>query len=136
MDDLRRMSNEYMIKRSQIGSVQSPSQSPSTNGDKAVANRKSFGDVLQKVQSNQQVKFSKHALDRLNARQIDLTDSELTRINDAVEQADKKGVREALILMDDKIFIASVKNKTIITATTDAQLNENVFTNIDGAVII
>jgi flagellar operon protein len=135
MNDLRRMSNEYIIKRAQIGSVQSSSTNSSTQSTGS-ASSASFGDVLQKVQSDQNVKFSKHALDRLNARQIDLTDSDITRINNAVEQADKKGVREALILMDDKVFIASVKNKTIITAATDDQLKENVFTNIDGAVII
>lgn len=137
MNNFRSMSNEYIIKRSQIGSVQSSNTSKTTNVNTGnTTSGTQFNDVLQKIQSKEEVKFSKHALDRLNSRQISLSDSEISRINSAVEQADQKGVREALIMMDDKVFIASVKNKTIITAALEDQLKENVFTNIDGAVII
>jgi flagellar operon protein len=60
----------------------------------------------------------------------------MSRINDGVGKAKSKGVREALIMMDNKVFIASVQNNTIITAVTEDQLKDNVFTNIDGAVIV
>ena len=135
MNDFKSMQNNYMLKRAQIDSVQNNTISQTKQVNRSTPEQ-NFNEVLQKIQNNGDVKFSKHALDRLNARQINLSDTELTRLNNAVSKADKKGVREALIMMDDKVFIASVKNKTIITAALEDQLKENVFTNIDGAVII
>ncbi|WP_432665052.1 TIGR02530 family flagellar biosynthesis protein [Wukongibacter baidiensis] len=101
-----------------------------------VTQKKSFQEILSGIEKKQDVKFSKHALERLRVRNIDLSNTEISKINGAIQQAEKKGVREALILMDNKAFIASVKNRTIITAASDEQLKENIFTNIDGAVII
>lgn len=95
----------------------------------------SFQDVLSKL-NQPELKFSKHALERLKSRNIELSTNEIEQINKAVDKADAKGVKEALIIMDNKAFIANVKNKTIITATVEDQLKENVFTKIDGAVII
>lgn len=97
----------------------------------------SFQDILSKVKSqNTEVKFSKHAINRLGQRNIQLSESEMVKINDAIDKADQKGIKDALIIMDNKAFVANIKNKTIITAATNEQLKENVFTNIDGAVII
>lgn len=131
MSDIKKMNNEYMIRRTQViaptqekSQVQKPVSGPS------------FGDVLNSIKSSEQVKFSKHAMERLNSRNIELTDDELSRINTGVDKAKSKGVRDALIMMDNKVFIASVSNKTIITAAMDEQLKDNVFTNIDGAVIV
>jgi|LGVE01.1.fsa_nt_gb flagellar operon protein len=97
----------------------------------------SFQDVLSKVKSsNQEVKLSKHAKARLDQRNITLSEADMQKINQAIEKAEKKGIKDALILMDNKAFVANIKNKTIITASTSEQLKENVFTNIDGAVIV
>lgn len=96
----------------------------------------SFQDVLSKIKSQDEVKFSKHAVNRLNQRNITLTDGEIEKIDNAIDKASKKGIKDALILMDNKAFVANIKNKTIITASTNEQLKDNVFTNIDGAVII
>ncbi|SKC74401.1 TIGR02530 family flagellar biosynthesis protein [Maledivibacter halophilus] len=98
--------------------------------------RKSFQEVLNEIGKSQEVKFSKHALERLKNRNINLSKEDISRLNNGVQRADRKGVKEALILMENKAFIASVKNKTIITAACEDQLKENVFTNIDGAVIV
>lgn len=96
-----------------------------------------FQDVLAKVKSsNQEVKISKHAQARLDQRNISLSEADMVKIDQAIEKADKKGIKDALILMDNKAFVANIKNKTIITAAANEQLKENVFTNIDGAVII
>ena len=75
-------------------------------------------------------------MNRLSERDIHLTDEELRKINSAVSQAEGKGIRDALILMDDKVFIANVKSRTIVTAAVEKHLKDNVFTNIDGAVIV
>ncbi|MBF8983092.1 flagellar protein [Lutibacter sp. B2] len=97
---------------------------------------KSFGQVLDTIVDSQSLKFSKHAMEKLESRQIKLHKNEIQKIKNALNKAEKKGIKETLILMDNKAFVASVKNKTIITAALDEQLNESVFTNIDGAVII
>ncbi len=82
------------------------------------------------------LKFSKHAQQRLDARNIKLTEQDVDRIQNAVGQARQKGARDSLILMDRLAFIVSVKNNTVITAVNDENIRDNVFTNIDSAVII
>lgn len=99
-------------------------------------NKKSFGEVLDNINKNDELKFSKHAKKRIQDRDIELSTNQISKINEALEKAKAKGVKDALILMQDKAIIASVKNKTIVTITDYQTLNENVFTNIDGAVII
>lgn len=97
----------------------------------------SFEAVFREELSRQsEVKFSKHAMERLQTRNIKLSTEDLNKINDAVNKAAEKGVKETLIIMGSSAFIANVKNKLIITAATEENLKNNVFTNIDGAVII
>lgn len=110
-------------------------QNNKTIGNPSSGN-KAFAQVLEQIAQNQEVKFSKHALQRLEARKIHLDSKAIDKINEALNKANQKGIKETLILMDNKAFVASVKNKTIITAATDDQLKESIFTNIDGAVII
>lgn len=82
------------------------------------------------------LKFSTHATQRLNERRIDLDAGTINKINDAIDKASQKGVQESLILTKDAALIVSVPNRTVITAMDRGQLTGNVFTNIDGAVII
>lgn len=97
---------------------------------------KSFNEVLETIKQHQEVKFSKHALERLESRNIKLNFNDMNRINNALDKASHKGIKETLIFMDNKALVASVPNKTIITVTIGEQLKDSVFTNIDGAVII
>jgi len=97
---------------------------------------KSFNEVLETIKQNQEVKFSKHALERLESRNIKLNFNDMNRINNALNKASQKGIKETLIFMDNKALVASVPNKTIITVAIGEQLKDSVFTNIDGAVII
>lgn len=128
------MNNDYMIRKNTIVGNQPIKQHPSTKG--TIAPQKSFSEVLNKIENKDELKFSKHATNRLATRNIKLTSAEMKRLNSAVSKASSKGIKEALILMDNKVFIASVQNKTIITASTEEELKDNVFTNIDGAVIV
>ena len=82
------------------------------------------------------VKFSQHALQRLQSRNINLAQEQLQKIGSAVDKAAQKGAKESLVLMDNLAFVVSVKNKTVITAMDGASIKENVFTNIDSAVIV
>ena len=95
----------------------------------------SFNQILEQEIAG--VRFSQHALQRLNSRQIQLDGSQLSKLNQAVDKAAQKGAKESLILMSDNLaFVVSVKNKTVITAIDGANIRDNVFTNIDSAVII
>jgi flagellar operon protein len=95
----------------------------------------SFRDVLA-GEIGKGVKFSAHAQARLAARNIELSESQLDRINSGVEKAASKGARESLVLVDNLALVVSIKNNTVITAVDDKNLKENVFTNIDSAVIM
>lgn len=82
------------------------------------------------------LKFSAHASQRLSDRKIKLDAATMTKVNDAVDKAAAKGIEDTLILTNDAALIVSVKNRTVITAMDRGSLAGNVFTNIDGAVII
>lgn len=128
------MNNDYLMRKNKI--VNTQATKPQKPHQKTTVGQKSFSEVLNQIENKGEVKFSKHATNRLATRNIQLTSAELGRINSAVNKASSKGIKEALILMDNKVFIASVQNKTIITASTEEELKDNVFTNIDGAVIV
>ncbi|MCI7789903.1 MAG: flagellar protein [Lachnospiraceae bacterium] len=96
----------------------------------------SFEEILQKTQQEGEVKFSKHAANRLNDRNIELTEEQLERLNDGTKMAGEKGIRESLVLVDELAFIVNTRSNTVITALTQGETKENIFTNIDGAVII
>jgi flagellar operon protein len=81
------------------------------------------------------VHFSKHANMRLSARQINLTLEQLNRVEEGLSKATEKGIRDSLVLVDDVALVVNVKSKTVITAI-DAMKQGNVFSNIDGAVIV
>lgn len=100
----------------------------------------SFQQVLQTKQTDyvrqQGVFFSKHASERLNSRNIHLTETQLKRLNTGVEQARDKNINESLVMLDNLAFIVNVSNNTVITALDQGGEANHVFTNIDGAVII
>lgn len=87
-------------------------------------------------QVKEPIKFSNHASARVQSRGIDVGPDVMRRLNDAVDKAAAKGVDEALVLSSDGAFIVSVKNRTVVTAMDKNALDGNVFTNIDGAVIL
>jgi flagellar operon protein len=95
-----------------------------------------FKNTLKNEIKSQSLIISAHAQKRLESRNIKLSEDDLVRLNNAVNKAQEKGIKDSLILMDDKAFIISVKNKTMVTAVDNDQLKENVFTNIDGALFI
>ena len=83
----------------------------------------------------QQLKFSKHAQERLQARNIELNDTDKVQLEKAVALAEQKGSQDSLVLLRDMAFIVSVKNKTVVTAIDQEHLRQNVFTNIDSAIV-
>jgi len=91
-----------------------------------------FDEIFSKEISK--VKLSKHAQQRLESRDINLSENEMNRINTAVQQAEAKGAKDSLVMMDDTAFVVNIPNRTVITAMSLASSNENVFTNIDSVV--
>ena len=99
----------------------------------------SFEEILkqkQDVSESLELKFSKHATVRLADRGIELTDAQLERLNDGAQKAGQKGIRDSLVIVDNLAFIVNVPNKTVVTAMDSRETEENVFTNINGAVIM
>ena len=105
-----------------------------TKTHKNAGSEVSFEDVLR--QKQKPLKFSKHATQRLSQRNINLSDEQNIRLTNGVTEAEKKGVNESLVLVDNLAFIVNVPNKTVVTAMDQEETNANVFTNIDGAVIM
>jgi flagellar operon protein len=93
----------------------------------------SFDIIFKKELSK--LKFSGHAMKRLEARNIKLSENELSKIETAIEKAEAKGAKDSLVMMDDKAFIINVPNKTVITAMSISEDSDNIFTNIDSVVL-
>ena len=82
------------------------------------------------------IKFSGHAQTRLASRQITLSDHDVARLGQAMTKAASKGAKDSLVLLDKTAFVVSVANRTVITAVAADALKENIFTNIDSAMIL
>jgi flagellar operon protein len=81
------------------------------------------------------LKFSAHAQARLKSRNIEMTPEILQKLDKAVDGAAKKGSKDSLVLLSDLAFIVNIPNRTVVTAMDGSRVKENVFTNIDSAVI-
>lgn len=98
---------------------------------------RTFGTILKdKLESTRGVNFSRHAMSRVMERNIMLSDEKLERLNEGVRLAEEKGLDDTLILLDNAAFIVSVRNNTVITTVSKSEMTGNVFTNIDGTVVI
>ncbi len=93
-----------------------------------------FDQVL--AAQTSEIKFSSHAQQRMRSRNINFGDQELSLLQNAVKKARDKGARESLILMGDMALVVSIRNNTVITALDGESMKENVFTNIDSAVVL
>lgn len=105
----------------------------------AQENSVSFEDILRQKQTtaeSQELRFSKHAQGRLNDRHINLSDEQSERLESGVLKASEKGIRESLVILDSLAFIVNVPSKTVVTAMDQSESESNIFTNIDGAVIV
>ncbi len=97
----------------------------------------SFEDVLrQQIGAREDLTFSKHAAQRIAERGVDISPQNLARLQEGARLAQEKGLDDTLILVDSTAYLVSVKNSTVITTVNHEELKGNVFTNIDGAVIV
>ena len=99
--------------------------------------KSSFQEILsRKLQENSSVTFSKHAVKRAVENNIQLTEESLARLQEGVRLAGEKNLEDTLILVGPTAFLVNVKNNTVITAVDSSGMRGNVFTNIDGTVIV
>ncbi len=155
--DLKRVSSfENMVKPEKAGGI-GPGLTPGGVGKAQVPGAPSFQDTLNKVQNGGQtnvandiakmmpgaptaapegIKFSNHAVERMQSRGIAFNKDDMSKLSDAVGRAAAKGSKDTLVLMNDAALIVSVKNKTVVTVMDKAALKENVFTNIDSTIVM
>lgn len=115
-----------------VGGIEGLKEKPLGQFGKGIP-EKSFEEVL--ASELQELKFSKHAQQRLESRNITLSTEDMKNLMEAVQKAESKGANEALVLLRNLAFVVSVRNHTVVTAVEGERLKENVFTNIDSAVI-
>ena len=106
---------------------------PDVRGGKGAASGGDFRAALEEAGAKLDLKFSKHAVDRMELRNVELGRAELDRLGSAISRAGEKGANESLVLLDELAFIVSIRNRTVITAMQSK--GEEVFTSIDSAVI-
>ncbi|MCM0626292.1 flagellar protein [Lysinibacillus sp. OL1_EC] len=106
-----------------------------TTQPKPVNTQQSFKAHLQEA-SKQELKVSKHANERIIERKINITEQEWQVVSDKVFEAHSKGVKQPLVLMDQAALIVSAKNATVITAMDRTEAKQQLFTNIDGTIVL
>jgi len=102
---------------------------------KPINTQQSFKAHLQEA-SKHELKVSKHANERIIERKINISEQEWQVVSDKVFEAHSKGVKQPLVLMDQAALIVSAKNATVITAMDRTEAKQQLFTNIDGTIVL
>ena len=127
MDQITRVSNNLKLQLEH--QIVKPQQTAAAS--------KGFADVLKgELNKNDGVKFSKHAMERIQSRGVDMSQQTLDSLNRAVTKARAKGCKDIAVIGEANAFIVSVQNNTVITTMNALEMRENIFTNIDSAVLL
>ena len=131
------------IKRIQPGIIPGPGPRPVGRPvEIPPSSGPSFRSVLEsataqpQTTSSEPLRFSAHAMQRLESRNISLTADDVNKMNVMADKAAAKGAKNSLFIVRDVAMVVSIKNRTVITAVDSDSMKENVFTNIDSAAII
>lgn len=133
-----------MINSIQQGNVNSVQQAQQSVNKVALKTDRRFQAFVEEaLKENQQIEtvkpkstinLSNHAVKRLEQRGIELDEDDMTKIEEAFETLDNKGAENSLIIYNDLSIIASITNRTIITASLSDEMQE--VTNIDSAILV
>lgn len=115
--------------------LQQPMPRPARSGHGTVKMPENFQDVLSE-KLNSTLKISKHAEKRIHERGIVLPEKTWQEMSEKVKEASGKGVKDSIVLTSNAAFVVSAKNKTVITAMDREEASSQLFTNIDGAIIL
>ena len=122
----------FRIDRGQI--IPSNNDVKKSSG-KTSKNNLDFQRLLQEtITRGTDIKLSAHAEQRMQERNIVLEEKDMDALKGAIDQLEQKGARESLMIYKDYAFIASIRNRTIITSMDSTELD--VVTNIDSAIIV
>lgn len=115
-----------------IGGVQKVSTSNKTSSTSG----SSFKDVLNKtlLDKNSGYTLSKHAAERIN--EIGFSQNDMENIEKGFKLAEEKGAKNSVMVYKNVALIASIENKTVITAVDKDRAESNVFTNVDSVVLL
>lgn len=115
-----------------------PASSPEVTKKESGGRPSGFDRQLEEVMAGQERKitFSKHAATRMESRDIEMSASDLARLDQAVRKLEAKGARSSLVLSDAAAWIVNVPERRVVTAMDRGKLKENVFTNIDSTIVI
>ncbi len=100
---------------------------------------KSFQELLETSLAQRQTQaltFSRHARQRVEQRGVELSSDDMSRLSQAVERAGQKGITDSLVFMNDTAYIVNIPNRVVVTVVDSGDTEHNVFTNINGAVIV
>ncbi len=129
-----------MVKTIQTPPVQPTLQTDSTpvqHGRRASgAGGRSFDAIFQEQVAAGELRFSRHAAERMASRNIRVSESDLARMSGAVDHAAARGMKDSLLVVERHAFIVSVENRTVVTALDTASMRDHLFTNIDSAVLL
>ena len=109
-----------------------PVVKPEHPANKIVEGKNSFDAIFRN--EFDKLKFSNHAAKRIEARELQLSNADLDKLQNAVNKAEAKGAKDSLVMMENKAFIVNIPNRTVITALDVDKSSENIFTNIDSVV--
>ncbi|KAB2337514.1 flagellar protein [Cytobacillus depressus] len=102
-----------------------------------IQNNHKFATHLQTaLQPNGKLVVSKHAQERIQQRGIHINEAHWKQIADKVLEARQKGVNESLVLLKNAALIVSAKNNTVITAMDREEARTQIFTNINGTILL
>ena len=126
---IERLHNHGLVQQQNAGASGVPGKAPAGE----------FGQLLQErlnQQATPDVTFSKHAKTRAEERGIEITQSLIDQLKGGMIRAQAKGATNVIAMDSEKAFIINVPNAKVITAITQDEMGESVFTNIDGAVFL
>lgn len=133
IDMLERVSRQYPVNPVTSGTSVRPGERTEQSGG--------FGDLLRQElqkagQQSTGIAFSKHAMSRVEERGIQVTPDLMVQLASTVEKAQAKGATNIVAMDANRAFIINVPSAKVITAISQDEMKENIFTNIDGAVFL
>jgi len=130
------MADAFQVQLGRVSGVsaQTAAQTNTTASNTASTAAADGISFLQTLENVQRVRFSNHAQNRLQSRDINLNSDNVNRLSDAIDKAEKRGGKSSLVMVDDLAFIVNVQSRTVITALDKDQRGEGVFTQIDSVV--
>ena len=120
-----------------IRQIQAEPFLPVKNSDKNQNSKQNFAGILnEKLEKSESLQFSKHSKERIQQRGINVTDSLIEQLNTAADSARLKGAKDVVMIGRDAAFIVNIPNNVVVTAINGNEMKNNIFTNIDSAVLL